>query len=39
MGIEPCKKCGGVGELITTYDTEQIICKTCGWFWLHVCQG
>jgi hypothetical protein len=28
--IKPCIKCGGEGELITTYDTEQIVCKNCG---------
>lgn len=30
MGINSCIKCSGEGELITTYDTEQVICKNCG---------
>lgn len=27
---EHCKHCGGKGLLKTGYDTEQIICLTCG---------
>lgn len=28
--MNPCPMCGGKGKLITTYDTEQIICSCCG---------
>ena len=27
---KPCPHCGGTGILKTGYDTEQIICLTCG---------
>lgn len=29
MEIKKCCKCGGKGKLITTYDTEQVICESC----------